>query len=199
MRVQIVDPAAYTPPYDHALRAALARAGADVELVTSRFPYGPVPRRERLRGERALLSARLAGRREPAARAARLRRCRAPCPACSATAATPRTPTSSTTSGCRSRGWTSGCSRPSHPRVFTMHWRLPDAGTAGSRATLTRAARADGRRRRPLRPRGEQARRRLRRGPRTARGDPARRLRLPDRAGGRGAAAARSCARSRAR
>lgn len=43
MRVQVVDPPAYTPPYDRALSAALARAGADVELVTSRFAYGPVP------------------------------------------------------------------------------------------------------------------------------------------------------------
>lgn len=43
MRVQIVDPSAFTPPYDHALSAALARAGVDVELVTSRFLYGPVP------------------------------------------------------------------------------------------------------------------------------------------------------------
>jgi glycosyltransferase involved in cell wall biosynthesis len=43
MRVQIVDPSAFTPPYDHALSAALARAGADVELVTSRFAYGQVP------------------------------------------------------------------------------------------------------------------------------------------------------------
>jgi glycosyltransferase involved in cell wall biosynthesis len=43
MRVQIVDPSAFTPPYDHSLCAALARAGADVELVTSRFLYGPVP------------------------------------------------------------------------------------------------------------------------------------------------------------
>ncbi len=43
MRVQIVDPSAYTPPYDRSLCAALARAGADVELVTSRFLYGPVP------------------------------------------------------------------------------------------------------------------------------------------------------------
>ncbi|MEA2472772.1 MAG: hypothetical protein QOE06_687 [Thermoleophilaceae bacterium] len=46
MRIQLVDPSAYTPPYDHALAAALARAGADVELVTSRFQYGPVPRGE---------------------------------------------------------------------------------------------------------------------------------------------------------
>ena len=43
MRVQIVDPAAYTPPYDHALSGALARAGVEVELLTARFPYGPVP------------------------------------------------------------------------------------------------------------------------------------------------------------
>jgi glycosyltransferase involved in cell wall biosynthesis len=43
LRVQIVDPPAFTPPYDRALCAALARAGAEVELVTTRFPYGPVP------------------------------------------------------------------------------------------------------------------------------------------------------------
>jgi glycosyltransferase involved in cell wall biosynthesis len=42
MRVHVVDPAAYTPPYDHALCRALAAAGADVELYTSRFAYGPV-------------------------------------------------------------------------------------------------------------------------------------------------------------
>ena len=43
MFVQIVDPSAYSAPYDRSLCAALARAGADVELVTSRFLYGPVP------------------------------------------------------------------------------------------------------------------------------------------------------------
>jgi glycosyltransferase involved in cell wall biosynthesis len=43
MRVQLVDPSAFTPPYDHALAAALARGGADVELVTSPFLYGPIP------------------------------------------------------------------------------------------------------------------------------------------------------------
>lgn len=46
MRVQLLDPSAFTPPYDRALAAALARAGADVELVTSRFLYGPVPEAE---------------------------------------------------------------------------------------------------------------------------------------------------------
>jgi glycosyltransferase involved in cell wall biosynthesis len=43
MRVQLVDPSAFTPPYDRALAAALARHGAEVELLTSRFLYGPVP------------------------------------------------------------------------------------------------------------------------------------------------------------
>ncbi len=43
VRVDLVDPSAFTPPYDRALAAALARAGADVRLVTSRFAYGDVP------------------------------------------------------------------------------------------------------------------------------------------------------------
>jgi glycosyltransferase involved in cell wall biosynthesis len=43
MRVQVVDPSAYTRPYDHALCAALGRLGLDVTLVTSRFAYGDLP------------------------------------------------------------------------------------------------------------------------------------------------------------
>jgi glycosyltransferase involved in cell wall biosynthesis len=43
MKIQLVDPSAFTPPYDRALAAALARQGAEVELLTSRFLYGPVP------------------------------------------------------------------------------------------------------------------------------------------------------------
>jgi glycosyltransferase involved in cell wall biosynthesis len=43
MRVTVVDPPAYTPPYDHALCTALARRGLDVELVTSRFRFATVP------------------------------------------------------------------------------------------------------------------------------------------------------------
>ncbi|HET6448241.1 MAG TPA: glycosyltransferase [Conexibacter sp.] len=46
LSVELVDPSAFTPPYDRALAAALARAGAHVELVTSRFAYGEVPRAE---------------------------------------------------------------------------------------------------------------------------------------------------------
>jgi glycosyltransferase involved in cell wall biosynthesis len=45
MRVQLVDPSAFTPPYDRALAAALTRSGPhppDVRLVTSRFAYGDV-------------------------------------------------------------------------------------------------------------------------------------------------------------
>jgi glycosyltransferase involved in cell wall biosynthesis len=40
MRVVLADPAGFTPAYDHELAAALARAGAEVELVTSPFRFG---------------------------------------------------------------------------------------------------------------------------------------------------------------
>ena len=43
MRVLLADPPAFTPPYDHALASALARAGVEVELVTSRFRFGETP------------------------------------------------------------------------------------------------------------------------------------------------------------
>jgi glycosyltransferase involved in cell wall biosynthesis len=43
MRITIVDPPAYTPPYDHALCTALADKGCEVELATSRFRHGAVP------------------------------------------------------------------------------------------------------------------------------------------------------------
>ncbi len=75
MRVEIVDPPAYTPPYDRSLSAALARTGAEVELVTSRFAHGEVPPAEGYRvretfygfasrnglGDRARRAARAAG------------------------------------------------------------------------------------------------------------------------------------------
>src|SRR5215218_10306043 len=51
MKVQLVDPSAFTPPYDRALAAALARAGAEVELLTSRFLHGPVPPAEGYRAD----------------------------------------------------------------------------------------------------------------------------------------------------
>ncbi len=43
MRVHVVDPSAYTPAYDHALCAALAREGVEVELFTSRFAHASAP------------------------------------------------------------------------------------------------------------------------------------------------------------
>ncbi len=49
MRVHVVDPSAFTPPYDHALCRALGRAGANVELWTSRFAYGEPARPEAYR------------------------------------------------------------------------------------------------------------------------------------------------------
>ena len=43
MRIVLADPPAFTPAYDHELAAALARNGAEVELVTSRFRFGESP------------------------------------------------------------------------------------------------------------------------------------------------------------
>src|SRR5947208_13817969 len=43
MHVLLADPPAFTPWYDHELAAALGRAGAEVELQTSRFRFGEVP------------------------------------------------------------------------------------------------------------------------------------------------------------
>jgi glycosyltransferase involved in cell wall biosynthesis len=64
VRVILADPAAFTPPYDHELAAALARAGAEVELVTSRFRFGDVPAPEGYRRRELFypLSSRLFGR-----------------------------------------------------------------------------------------------------------------------------------------
>lgn len=43
MRVLLLDPAAFTLPYDHHLASALAARGAEVELVASRFRFGQAP------------------------------------------------------------------------------------------------------------------------------------------------------------
>jgi glycosyltransferase involved in cell wall biosynthesis len=73
MRVQLVDPSAFTPPYDRALAAALGRAGADVELLTSRFLYGPVPAAEGYRVRECFYRRSAArGLRPPARRAFKL-------------------------------------------------------------------------------------------------------------------------------
>ncbi len=43
VRVALIDPTSTTPPYDHSLASALARRGHTVDLLTSPFPFGPVP------------------------------------------------------------------------------------------------------------------------------------------------------------
>lgn len=43
VHIQLIDPSGDVLPYDHALAAALAQRGAEVELVTSRFVHGPPP------------------------------------------------------------------------------------------------------------------------------------------------------------
>ena len=49
VRVVLADPAAFTPQYDHELAAALARAGAEVELVTRHVSASARPRTGRIR------------------------------------------------------------------------------------------------------------------------------------------------------
>ena len=60
VRVVLADPPAFTPAYDHELAAALARAGAEVELVTSRFRFGGAPAPDGYERQRALLPALVA-------------------------------------------------------------------------------------------------------------------------------------------
>ena len=45
MRILLADPPAFTPQYDHELASALAHAGNEVELVTSRFASETCPNR----------------------------------------------------------------------------------------------------------------------------------------------------------
>jgi glycosyltransferase involved in cell wall biosynthesis len=61
VRVELADPPAFTPWYDHELAAALARAGAEVELATSRFRFGDLPAPDGYRRSEAFypLSSRL--------------------------------------------------------------------------------------------------------------------------------------------
>jgi glycosyltransferase involved in cell wall biosynthesis len=43
VRIVLADPSSFTPEYDHELAAALARAGAEVELASSHFRFGEAP------------------------------------------------------------------------------------------------------------------------------------------------------------
>src|ERR1051325_5360163 len=55
MRIPLVDPLAYTPPYDHHLAAALGRRGHDVTLITSEFLHGDAPEPDGYRREELFL------------------------------------------------------------------------------------------------------------------------------------------------
>jgi glycosyltransferase involved in cell wall biosynthesis len=64
VRVALADPPAFTPQYDHELAAALARAGTEVELLTSPFRFGEIPAADGYRRVEAFYpaSSRLFGR-----------------------------------------------------------------------------------------------------------------------------------------
>jgi glycosyltransferase involved in cell wall biosynthesis len=135
MRVQLVDPAAYTPPYDHALAGALARAGAEVELVTSHFTYGPVPREQGY--EVNELFYRRSSREGIGPRRRRLLRAAEHLPDML------RHGRNADPADVVHYMWLPipaldrRLLAPKRPRLFTMHWRLPEPGTRIGR-TLTR-------------------------------------------------------------
>jgi serine/threonine protein kinase len=127
MRVQLVDPAAYTLPYDHALAGALSREGVEVELVTSRFVHGEVPRTGKYEVRATELFYRRAT--EPG-RGERLRR------ALRAAEHVPgmlRYRRHAREADLVHYQWLPLPSldrrllAPSRPRLYTMHWRLPPA------------------------------------------------------------------------
>jgi glycosyltransferase involved in cell wall biosynthesis len=74
MRVQLIDPSGDVLPYDHALASALARRGADVELIGSRFVHGPAQEPHGYRVSHAFypLATRFGARRARLRRALRL-------------------------------------------------------------------------------------------------------------------------------
>jgi len=57
VHVALVDPLATTPPYDHELAGSLARRGHTVDLLTSPFPFGPVPAPDGYRRDEVFLAA----------------------------------------------------------------------------------------------------------------------------------------------
>ncbi len=121
MRITLADPPAYTPAYDHALAAALARQGADVRLLTSRFRYGAVPAASGYVLDDSLyrVSSRIGSRaRRLAAKGARASSRALP-------GTRSRTATSSTCSGLRRRTQTPGSCTRARPLVFTAHDLLP--------------------------------------------------------------------------
>jgi glycosyltransferase involved in cell wall biosynthesis len=135
MRVQLVDPAAYTPPYDHALAGALARAGADAELITSHFSYGPVPSGEGYAVNE--LFYRRSSREGVGARRRRLLRAAEHVPDMLRYRRVAETADLVHYMWLPIPAFDRRLLPRKRPRVYTMHWRLPEAGTRIAR-TLTR-------------------------------------------------------------
>ena len=135
MRVQIVDPAAYTPPYDHALSASLARAGAEVDLVTTHFPYGPVPREPGY--EVTELFYRHSSRDGMGPRVRRALRAAEHVPGMFRHRRHAREAEVVHYQWLPIPRLDRHLLAPTRPRLFTMHWRLPEAGSRVAH-TLTR-------------------------------------------------------------
>ena len=178
-------PSAFTPPYDRALAAALARAGAEVELLTSRFLYGPVPAADGYRGRGALLPAHAArGLDAPARRAfkaaehlADMLRFRREADADVVHYQWLTVP-----------GLDARLLPPARPRVMTAHYILPPR-PAAARSPPPAASSAAWTRSSPTPSTAPAPARRGRARPRPGPGHPPRRLRLPDPAARREAAA----------
>ena len=140
MQVQIVDPPAYTPPYDHALAAAVARAEVGAELVTCHFPYGPVPRESGY--EVTELFYRRSSRAGLGPRSRRALRAAEHVPDML------RHRRHARDADLVHYQWlpVPGLDRrllAHHPRVLTMHWRLPERGSRIARTLTELLARMD--------------------------------------------------------
>jgi glycosyltransferase involved in cell wall biosynthesis len=149
MRVQLVDPAAYTPPYDHALAGALSHTGAEVELITCRFPYGPVPDPHQMGGPSASppgpprtyqvreLFYRRASRAGIGPQRRRLLRAAEHVPDMLRYRRAARAADVVHYQWLPIPALDRRLLAPQRPRVYTMHWRLPETGTRIA-TTLTR-------------------------------------------------------------
>lgn len=126
--VQVVDPPAFTPPYDHALCGGLADAGVEVELVTSKFSHGPVPEaRGYLVEERFYRAADRFGSVHPLLR--RALRATEHIPEMLSYARSVKRPGGPDIVHWQwlpIPGLDTHLLGSHHPRVFTMHWRLPE-------------------------------------------------------------------------
>ncbi len=127
MRALIVDPSAYSAPYDEALCTALARRGADVELVTSHFAHGERPAPEGY-ARRQLFYRRTRGSRSRSTAARRLGKLSTHAGDMRALA---RLPADITHLQWTPLPWLDVALLPPRPRVLTLHNTAPRSGRFG--------------------------------------------------------------------